>query len=418
LKFKNKFINNLKKIINKVDDILEYTNNKFFSKLDLGKYILFFTFFCVFISPTTFLENIFNIDITKYIFLVFSILTYTILICLNKKISKTEILMIVTILCICVVQKSIVPLSLIELILIFKSLDMLIIQKTTISKRILIISIVGIVFYSLIYFNYNGRFLYTGLKEINQSGFAILMLAILVRSKNKKIGNIILALGLLTFSRNYMLGMLVYLLLEFIKKTNFYSMIYNFFSFKNLTIVSILFLIIIAGIFEFAYSKDKLVEYKEGFSRYIYIFDYSNYFRFSVNTNLIQVYVKHPEKLLTGIEEEEFIKYSCEISQQNNRKCRSIKPHNYFFSYMRIYGLFSIIIFIFLNSIFKKIITKNNFSVFVTIFVYASLLGIGFANYWLFLTIFTLLAYKDERSEKDARFNYSNKNISEKKCVD
>lgn len=396
LKKLNTIFNNSKKlIIKKYEALKEYLN-----KVNIDDYAIMMTLFCVFISPTFFLENLFKIDITKYLFFAFSLLAYIAIIIKTDRIEKCERIMLIIIPLICIIQRSIVPLSLIELLLVYRVIDYLIDSKEIISNKQLLISSIGVVFYTLIYFNFNGRFMYTGLREINQSSFAILMLALLIRNRNKKIGNIILMLGLLTFSRNYLLGLAVFIILELIKNTKVYAWLYNFFSFKRIVTASIIILVLLASIFELAYKNDKLVEYKEGFERYVYIFDYSNYFRFTTNTNLVKMYYDNPQKLLTGIEEKEFYDYTYQLVKANGGKYRAIKPHNYFFSYFRIYGFFSLAIFWFLNKIMDKIINKNNFSVFISIFVYSILLGIGFTNYWIFLSALTLLICGKE-VEKD-----------------
>lgn len=382
-------------------------------KIDVENYVVLMTILAVFVSPTFFFEDIFKIDVTKYLFLAFSIIMYISLLLKDRSVDIYEKFMLIIIILICIIQCSIVPLSLIELILIYRILGSLYEKRKVISFKKLLLGFLGVIFYSIIYFNFNGRFMYTGLREINQSSFAILMLGILLRKSNKKLGNIILILGLFTFSRNYLLGLLVFVFLELIKKTKFYDWLYRWLSFKNLAILSVMFLVLLAAVFESAYKNDKLSEYKEGFARYVSIFDYSNYFRFTTNTNLIKLYVDKPQKLLTGVEEKEFYDYTFELSKENNGRYRAIKPHNYFFSYFRIYGIFAFGIFIFLNKILKQIITKNNFSVFVSIFVYAILLGIGFANYWLFLSVITLLNYK-EGEEYERGYN-NNKNFSTKK---
>ena len=386
-------------------------------KLNIYRIIIFITFFCVFLSPTYILNTITGIDFTKYIFFIVTVFIYIYMI-LKEKISITEIVMTILIVLASLIQKSIETLSLLELLLIYRMIGKTEIVKEKVNKsnNVIIISVLGIIIYSIIYLGFNGRYIYTGIREINQSGFAIFMLALIIRKNNKKIGNLLLVLGLFTFSRNYLLCLIVFWGLELIKNKKIYEKLYEIFTFKKLLILSTIILILLSIVFEIAYSKDRLVEYKTGIEKYLYIFDYSNYFRFSTNTNLIKIYIDNPAKLLTGITEEEFFEHTYNIAVKEHKRYRKIKPHNYFFSYLRIYGLFSIVIFIFLDKIISNVVTKHNFSVLIIIFLYAIILGVGLANYWLYLSIFTLILYQDG-GRKNGGYNDSYKNISEKKNV-
>lgn len=382
--------------------------------ININKMITFITFLSIFIFPTYILIDKTGYDITKYIFFIVSFALYLLAILYSKKIALLEILFIVMIIILCVIKKSIDPLSLIELVLIYRAINTLDFKKSRPTKKLLIFSSIGVLLYSLLYFNLNGRFLYTGLREVNQSSFAIFMLALIIKKFNKKLGNLALLLGILNFSRNYLLCLVIYYFLECIKNKDFYTTLSKKISFKKLAVFSIFGLILLSGIFEVAYENNKLVEYKSGFEKYVYIVDYSNYFRFTTNTNLIKIYIEKPEKLFTGIEEEEFYNYTRKIAYANNRRYRSIKPHNYFFSYFRIYGIFSIFIFVFVEKIINKVLTKNNFSIFIVVFIYSILLGVGFTNYWLFLTVITLNVHLEEKNE---RINNHNQNIRAKKRI-
>ena len=45
--------------------------------------------------------------------------------------------------------------------------------------------------------------------------------------------------------------------------------------------------------------------------------------------------------------------------------------------------------------ILNKVINEKNKPILVILFIYANILGIGFANYWLFLSIITLSEYRN-----------------------
>lgn len=368
-------------------------------KLNASKLLIFITFLCCFMLPTYFFNNTLGIDLVEYLFLIISMLIYFVVIIIDKKISKFEFFSTIVILILCIIRKSIIPLYLIELLIAYRLTENFIKNEIVISKKNLIVSIFFIVLYSLIYFGYNGRYIYTGLREINQCGFAIFMLFLIIRKRNKKIGNILLLLGNLTFSRNYLLCLVFFLIIEKLKTTKLFNKIYKYLNFKNLLILSVGLLLFFAFLFENAYKNNLLSDYQTGFKRYLNIYDYSNYFRFSINKKLIDIYMNNPSYLLTGLNDEKFYELSYNYSVDNSIPYRRIKPHNYFFSYFRIYGIFSIIIFIILGKIMKRLVNKNNISILLVIFIYANILGIGFANYWLFLTIITLSVYRKESEE-------------------
>ncbi len=374
-------------------------------RINFVKVISFVTMFCVYLAPTYFLTSILGFDVTKYIFLIVSIAVYATVLTIRKTITPIELMMFFLIILLCYLKKSIEPLSLIELMLSYRIVDYFISSNNYISDIVLIMCGLGIILYSTIYFNYNGRFVYTGLREINQSGFGIFLFTLIVRKYNKKIGNICMLLGLFTFSRNYLLCLIVFLCLEAIKNKKIFEKIYTFLDFKKLMILNVIILLVIATVFEYAYKHNMLVQYQSGFKKYFYILDYSNYFRFTTNSNLIKIYASEPNKLITGITEEEFYQKNLAVVRENNGVYRKIKPHNYFFSYLRIYGIFSIIIFLYLNATLKKIVNKNNYSILFSVFIYSMFLGVGFTNYWLYLTLITLCVYRNTLEIKEEDCN-------------
>ena len=367
--------------------------------------LIYSTFLCAFIMPTTLLIDISNINIANYFFLSVVLFLYIASIIKTKKVTITELILLVIIITLAIIKRQIEPFYLIEYMAAYKYVQN---YKDHNLKKICILSLVAVLTYSLIYFGYDGRYIYTGLKEVNQSSFAILLLFLIIRKYNKKIGSILLALGLLSLSRNYALALAAVILCECIKNTKFYDKACKIMTFKNLSIISVAIIIVLSIIFTNSYKNGNLSEYQDGIKRYSTAMDYSNYFRFTTNTKLLEIYKNKPKYLLTGISEDEFYEESLRISQSSNTPYRRIKPHNYFFSYLRIYGIWSIIIFVMLNKIFKKICNKNNAFILIAIIVYASFLGTGLANYWLFLSIITLMIYRDGDNNKNGRRNYNN----------
>ena len=349
---------------------------------------------CAFILPTHFLLNTYSIDVTNYIFLSLIIILYTASIIKEKRISKYEVILLFLIIILCVIRQELYPLYLIEYMSAYKYINSSDFKNTN-KKAAIIISLVGVAIYSCIYLGYANRYIYTGIREINQSSFALFMLFLIIRKKYHKLGTFLLLIGLLTLSRNYAVCLILLLILELISKSNLYQRIYKLLNIRVLMIVATVILLLSSIVFEISYNKGLLNEYKEGINRYSGIMDYSNYHRFTVNKKVIEIYAQKPHLLISGIEDETFYQESLRISRNKGKPFRKIKPHNYFFSYIRIYGIWSIIIFIYLIKLFDKITTKENAHILLIIMVYANILGIGLANYWLFLSIITMLTYKE-----------------------
>lgn len=350
-----------------------------------------FLFFIMYLFPIHYFIVKTGYELDKYIFLLVSVFIYGLYTVRQKKIEIKEALFLGLIIVVMFVKKSIEPLVLVEYLLLYKLLrDKK--YSLSVSNKTLAICTLGVFFYSILYFGNLKGYMCTGLMEINQSGFLIFFLFAIIYNRNKKIGLPLLLLGTTTLSRNYILC----LILLFVLNDKIIEKIYNKLDFKTLLLISFGFLTLLSYSFNYAYDHNKISESFSDFRKYIYIFDYSNYFRFSTNYNLIEVYSQHPQKLITGIGEEEFIDLAHRLANSKNRLYRPILPHNYFFSYFRIYGIFCIFIFMFLEQIINLIKNKKNFKILIIIFVYANILGVGFTNYYLFLTMLTMLEYGGE----------------------
>lgn len=360
-------------------------------------------FLLIYIFPIRFFINLTGLEIDKYIFLGICLLIYIIWIAYTKKIEIKEILFLIVIASVSIIKKTLEPFVLFEYLLLYKILKNNS-DAVKISNKILFISVFGVLFYSIIYFGKLKGYLCTGLMEINQSAFLIFFLFLLIYKRNKKLGLFLLSFGIITLSRNYLLCLLLFLIL----KGSLYQKLFNILNFKKLLAISFVFLGIFSYSFDYAYEHNMISKSYNDYRKYIYIYDYSNYFRFSTNYDLIELYFKHPSKLLTGIDEEEFIRMNRAAARAEGKLYRPILPHNYFFSYFRIYGIFCVFIFMFLEKIINVVCNKNNFFILLILFVYANILGIGFTNYYLFLTMFTMLEFSGGLYEK---YNNSDKNI-------
>lgn len=373
-------------------------------KIDLIKLVIIIVFLSFFVLPINLFRQIgFNFD--EYIF-AFAIIVYFFnYIFKNGKLKLKDFFILIIMIYFFVIDSTLTHIHFLSLIV----LDKMLVNKEKIAgyiynSRITMISLLFVFVYSVIYFGHDGRYIYTGLRSPNQGGLTLILLFLIIRIKNKKMGNLMLLMGLLTFSKSYLLGLLIFIITNILVHKKIPSsklLIASLKNFKFLAISSVVFVILVSGYFGVLYNTNSLKSYTKGFERYTTIFDYSNYFRFSVNTNLLKVYEKHPDKLLYGIDNEDFFLYNLEITQDEGQRYNRIKPHNYFFSYMQKYGIFSLMIFWYLASILKKVVVRENLSVFLLIFAYVTFLGSGLTSNWLYLSVFTMLLYSKALSSKE-----------------
>lgn len=347
-------------------------------------------FLIVFMLPIDAFEK-YGISIDLFVFSAFMLVYILYYILQNRKLKYRHIYFMLFIVFFSFIDKSLYHVHLIGIIIVDLLISNKKIKRYILNRKTIILSISMSVIYSILYFGEGSRYIYTGLKSPNQSGLALFMLFSIVRTYNKKVGNVLLLLGLLSFSKSYLLALII------VEVTNFINKRFNFKIPKNifikLGVLSIILLVFLSSLFNYLYNTNNLSGYATGLNRYITIFDYSNYHRFNVNTNLLKIYINEPNKLLTGLEFEEFYEKSREISLKQNTPWGVIKPHNYFFSYILIYGIFSIIIFAYINKIFNQIICKENLGIFLAIFSYITFLGMGVSSYLLFLSVFVMIAY-------------------------
>ncbi|MDN7241677.1 hypothetical protein QWY14_07720 [Planococcus sp. N028] len=368
------------------------------NKIKIIHLIIIGIFTTIYILPTDFLKSM-GIPADQLLFALI-IISYFIYYIFNKKILKyKDIIILLIITYFCFMHESISHIHLISLIIV----DKLIMFQKDISRflygsRLVLIALLFTFLYSFVYFGFEGRYLYTGLKEVNQSGYAILLLFLLVRAKYRIIGNLLLVLGFLTFSKSYLLGVIIFFSMNTLIR--FRVVIIQVFlsklkDFRIIASLGVLIPIILSIYFTDLYESNSLNPYGQGSERFIIVNDYSNYFRFVTNTNLLKIYEAEPYRLWTGIDTEEFYDLNKDISSSYNQAYREIKPHNYFFSYLRIYGGFSIFLFWYLYTIFRQVVTKKSLSIFLVTGSYVTFLGIGVNTYWLFITIFLILIYNN-----------------------
>lgn len=348
-------------------------------------------FICIYMIPVYFFESI-DLEVDKYIYALVLILCYAITVVKECKVEFSEFLFIIFIFFVVFIKKELSYFHLIGLpfgLKILKERKYTADLKTFLTNsNVIYLSLAFVFLYSFLYFGYEGRYIFTGMKEPNLSGFSLFILFTIIRVRNKELGNILLLLGVFSFSKSYLLAILLYFIIPRfkIKKLNIIKFSMGF----------IIILVLLSNLFVFVEKKGSLKDYQSGISRYFVLFDYSNYYRFTVNTNLIKVFNNNLNLLLVGMENEDFFKYNYQVTKENNTKYFQIKPHNYIFSYLQRYGIWSIIIFIYTYRIFKQVLSEKNNKIAIPIFFYLMFLGIGATSYWMYLSIFALLASEEE----------------------
>ena len=216
-------------------------------------------------------------------------------------------------------------------------------------------------------------------------------------SKNKKVGIATLAFGLLTISRSYYLALAVYIVskIKFVKKIFIKDWLIEFCNHFNLTIISSFALVGLGVFYLYQFYQGNIFWGDEISNRLYNFLDYSNFYRFFTLVTLVIMFFKYPKLLITGLNDYEYGLVRARISFRMGVPWKNIEPHNLFFSHLRLYGLFSIVETIYTHFILVKVINKNNFLIYIAIFLYSIILGAGLYSYWLYLTFFMLVLNED-----------------------
>lgn len=344
----------------------------------------------IFAFPVTMLTSM-GIPLDKYFFMFWVLVLYAVLLMKNKFITLIELEVILISLVFSAAKADISFLHLISIALAYRIVrddDLLAVISDHLHRTPTVyVCLAFVVFYSLVYFGDDGRYVRTGIQDPNTTGLAIFCLFVLIRCRHKLPGDFLLLCGILTFSRTYLAALAVFFLYnQLVVSGRGFT-----FNYVIISVVGILALVGVSSLFTALQERGEITDYASGFSHFSSVFDFSNYFRFIVNTNLINIYVQQPDLLLTGMTDEHFIELNRIYSRDNDLLFRMIKPHNYFFSYFQIYGIWCVSIFYLTYEVFKKLINKRTNGCAMVIFIYLMLLSLGAANYWLFLSMFLLM---------------------------
>lgn len=352
-------------------------------------------FILAYLFPVKIITDLFGLAIDSYIYAFVTIVLTILYFALSiHEVKIQHLLFFCIIVLIVIMQRDFTGFQLMGLILVDIVTDDIDYYSESLKKNHVFewIGVLGIIIYSLVYFGYLNRFAFLGVAEANISGVGIFLLGAFVRAKSKRMSNVIWLVGVLTLSRNYLLALIVFGGTSWIIKKNIGNKIIKIFTFGKIGIASSAILLMMAKVFQKYFRLGIVSDYVEGgIKRFINIIDVSNYRRFIVNGGTIEIYRLHPHLLMTGIKHSEFSNYYYEVCRIMGADYSNDRPHNFFFSYLQIYGIFSVIIFWFLSKIFIKIVNKNNFPIFMAAMVYAIFLGMGFSGYWLWILVGALI---------------------------
>lgn len=360
------------------------------------KIVVWVVLACTYIVPSGLIET--KYSIAKILFVIPMIFLYMLTL---KKVSKREIVFMVILIGLTLFNQN--PKYIIFLPIIF--LDKIVEHKEHIKNylkesNILYICLGATLIYSIIFFGTKGRYAFTAIGEINQSGLAIFCLGVMLMSKNKKVGIATLAFGLLTISRSYYLALAVYIIskIRFVKKIFIKDWLIKLGNYFNLTIISSVALIGLGIFYYYQFQAGNIFWGDEVSNRLYNLLDYSNFYRFFTLLVLVIMFFKHPKMLITGITDTQYAIVGRKIYWSINVPWKHLEPHNLFFSHLRLYGIFSIVETVYTYFILNKVVNKENFLLYIAIFLYSIILGAGLYSYWLYLTLFVLVL--NEESEE------------------
>lgn len=370
---------------------------KILSEKNFIKIYIISMFILAYIFPTKLFQDFFNLPVDSYLYGGFTLVLFLFLIIKKRQnIYRKYLFFLIIVFFIVMAQKHITALHLLGLILIdyisCNREDYL--DEINQEKKYAILGCGGLILYSIVYFGKMDRFAYLGIGEVNISGLGIFLLGCIVKKKYKRLAIFIWVIGILTLSRNYLMALLVYTIVSVImskRKKWGNNKILGLFSFGKLGVLSTIILIWTSNIYQRVYLMGGIKNYNDGIGRFVNFFDLSNYNRFIVNTNVLEIYKRNLKLLFTGIPNNKFSEYNLIVCKELGCNFSYDRPHNFFFSYIQIYGIYAILIFAFMAHFFSVLVNRNNFAIFLAMMCYGFFLGMGFSSYWLWVFVVSLI---------------------------
>lgn len=367
------------------------------------KLMIILTLFCTYIFPIYLIDS--GVTISKFVFIAGMGLLFVNNILMEKKIKKEQVIIILALIILICITRNFNYATFFPLVMLDKVIEnRKEIYKFLKESNLLYICLICTMIYAFLFFGMDGRYAHTSIEEINQSGLAIFCLGMLFMIKNKKVGQIVLVFGLLTFSRSYFLAVLLYLIsnIKFIKEKLLKEKLIKLCNYFNLTIITSVILVLLGLLYIYQFKHGNILSDSQIRNRLFQFFDYSNFFRFTVIINMLLIFKHMPQKLLFGMTNHEYSYYGNIMAHKQGIIFREIVPHNLFFSHLKIYGLFAAFEIFYISKKIEKIINKDNFFVYLAIVAYSTILGAGLYSYWLFLSMFIFIALGiNEAGEKN-----------------
>ena len=351
------------------------------------RFITFMVLFCTYIFPLYIVDSTYVLS--KLIFLITIVFSYLFF---AKQLTKIDYTLIFIIMLLFIITKNynyftFLTLPIANIFLNYKEE----ITDYISNSPVIYICLICTLVYSVMFAGFDGRYAFTAIKEINQSGLAIFFLGLILLRRSKSIGIFVLVFGLLTFSRSYFLALMLMIIFrnkkfpiklndKIIKKLNYFVFV----------ILTTLFFVGLAFIYIYKYKNGEIGA-NDNLYKFINPFDYSNLFRFAAILYTINIFVKYPSKILFGLTKSEYDLYSSQFAADYGVAFRETDPHNLFFSHLKMYGFMSIIETAYITKILSKIVNNANFYAYMAIVFYSLILGAGLYSYWLFLAIIVLI---------------------------
>lgn len=250
-------------------------------------------------------------------------------------------------------------------------------------KKVIVLSLISVCIQMLFLRDFNGTPVLSVL-DPNYSGFYIFILYLSLDKLKSNLKYLAIFLGLLTFSRVFILAFLIYIIVKNVKITKFLQSrkLNNFF------LIAILSCTILIG-FSYYFVNNVQVNAQPFSIKKLYTFnDPSNMSRFQANTYFIDALINDGNFRLFG--EDNIVEYQIKIYKNI--------PHNNFLDGIRRYGLLLYtIVFLCIGMVINKLFYNKNIPIIVSMFSYYTFLGGLTYGYKIILLIFVLQYVFEEK---------------------
>lgn len=366
--------------------------------VNMTKVALIVATLCIYIIPSNYIDGT-PLPLPSYIFAVFLVSCLLLALVGRIVISPVEIILGIFMFVCGIYQKSlslVVVLTPVICRIIFSQESKKEVIDFLLKSRWIDVALAFTALYSILYFHLDGRVAHAAVFEVNVSGYAILMLGLIYLRRKRLLGLFILLFGCLTLSRSYLFSILFILLImniPFIKDKLGTIRRVPLFGAIGLLIISCFILYFFGLYMQNLYIEGHIVYYDSFIDRIIHPYDSSNYFRFTVNVIEINVFNQHPLFWLFGCSRDEFLVLAHQYASVHGFWYRNNNPHNFVFSYLKLYGVSGIISVLLSARLVDVNVNKNNYYMMLSLIMYPIFLSVGFNGIWLFITIPVLMLY-------------------------